>query len=84
MRLVYFAWLRERLDKPDETLDLPEEVTTVAELIEWMKARDEIHADVFEHSEIIQVAVDQKLVRDRSSSIKGASEIAFFPPMTGG
>ena len=84
MKLVYFAWVRERLGRDEEDVDLPDGTDTVGELIAWLKQRDEQFSDVFEHSEIIQVAVDKKLVRDRSTSITNANEIALFPPMTGG
>ena len=84
MKLVYFAWLRERLGMGDETVDLPESVQTVSDLFEWLKQREEPFADVFEHSEIIQVALDKKHVQDRAALIEGASEIALFPPVTGG
>lgn len=84
MKLVYFAWLRERLGMGEETVHLPETVVTVVDLVTWLKQRDEAFAGVFEHSDIIQVAVDQTLVQDRSRTLEGVSEIAFFPPMTGG
>ena len=84
MKLVYFAWLRERLGTGDETVELPDSVKTVADLFDWLKQREEPFADVFEHSDIIQVALDKKHVQDRAASIESASEIALFPPMTGG
>ncbi len=84
VKLVYFAWLRERLGLGEETVELPEEVTTISDLLGWLKERDELFADVFEHSDIIQLAIDKKHIQDRSSSIAGAGEIALFPPMTGG
>ena len=84
MKLVYFAWLRERLGVNEETVELPESVTTIATLFDWLKSRDELFADVFEHSDIIQVAINQKHERDRSTPISEANEIALFPPMTGG
>ncbi|MEM7067872.1 MAG: molybdopterin converting factor subunit 1 [Pseudomonadota bacterium] len=84
MKLVYFAWLRERLGIDEETVDLPDTVETVAHLLEWQKSRSESFADVFEHSEIIQVAINQKHERNREASILDANEIALFPPMTGG
>ena len=84
MKLVYFAWLRERLGVDEETVVLPKDVKTVSNLFDWLKSRDEVFADVFEHSDIIQVAVNQKHERDRSASLSNATEIALFPPMTGG
>lgn len=84
LKLLYFAWLRERLGRNEEVVELPANVATVDDLLEWMKARDELFADVFEHANIIQVAINQRHVRDRSTSLEGANEIALFPPMTGG
>ena len=84
MKLIYFAWLRERLDCNDEIVELPETVKTVADLFSWLSGRNELFASVFEHADIIQVAINQKHVRDHSTSLEGASEVALFPPMTGG
>lgn len=84
MKLVYFAWLRERLGRNEEIVELPDDVSTVADLFGWLRSREEPFSDVFEHSEIIQVAINQKHVQDRSASLADASEIALFPPMTGG
>lgn len=84
MKLVYFAWLRERLGINEEVVELPNGVETVAQLFDWLKARDELFADVFDHSEIIQVAINQKHERNREASIAATDEIALFPPMTGG
>ncbi|MGI9351058.1 MAG: molybdopterin converting factor subunit 1 [Rhizobiaceae bacterium] len=84
MKLIYFAWLRERLGVNEELVDLPQNVETVSNLFDWLKSRDEIFADVFEHADIIQVAIDQKHEHDRTASLSNATEIALFPPMTGG
>ncbi|MEO0329537.1 MAG: molybdopterin converting factor subunit 1 [Pseudomonadota bacterium] len=84
MKLVYFAWLRERLNCGEETVELPSNVANVSDLFTWLAKRDELFASVFEHADIIQVAINQKHVQDRSTSLEGANEIALFPPMTGG
>ena len=82
MKLFYFASLRERIGKSAEDVDAPESVQTVADLIAWLRRRDEAYAATFE-SGIVHVAVDKKHVKPEAS-IAGAREIAFFPPMTGG
>ena len=84
MKLVYFAWLRERLGTSEESVTLPETVNNVGDLIAWQKKRDEIFADVFENSEIIQVAINKTLTQDRTTTLENVEEVAFFPPMTGG
>ena len=83
MKLLYFAWVRERIGKPEEELELPLGVTTVAELIDWLSHRGEHYAHAFENPKVIRAAVDRSHVRPEAP-IAGAREIAFFPPMTGG
>jgi len=83
MKLRYFAWVRERIGKPEEDIEVPAGVTTVAELIGWLSARGEEYAYAFENPKVIRAAIDRTHVRP-DAAIKAASEIAFFPPMTGG
>ncbi len=84
MKLLYFAWLRERLGINEETVELPVAVNDVSKLLEWLRSRDERFEHVFEDTDIIQVALDKQHVQDRSATLEGVSEIALFPPMTGG
>ena len=83
MKAVYFAWVRERVGKQDETLAPPPEVTTVGGLIAWLAGQGENYAYAFENPKVIRAALDQLHVR-HDAPIAGAREIAFFPPMTGG
>jgi sulfur-carrier protein len=81
--IVYFAWVRERVGKPRETVEPPAEVTDVAGLIAWLTTRGEEYAYAFENGPLIRAAVDKAHAR-HDAPIAGAREIAFFPPMTGG
>jgi molybdopterin synthase sulfur carrier subunit len=83
MRLVYFAWVRERIGRTDEEIDPPDGVRTVGELITWLAARGEEYANAFANPRVIRAAVDRSHARPEAP-IAGAREIAFFPPMTGG
>ena len=83
MRLRYFAWVRERVGKPEEDVDLPPQVKTVGELVAWLSERGEEYAHAFENPKVIRAAIDKTHVQ-AGASIKDAREIAFFPPMTGG
>jgi molybdopterin synthase sulfur carrier subunit len=83
MRIVYFAWVRERVGKADEQVDPPAGVSTVADLVRWLKARGEEYAYAFENEEVVRAAIDHTHVKP-DAPIEGAGEIAFFPPMTGG
>ncbi len=81
--LRYFAWVREKVGHAEETIALPEGVSTVGELIAWLKSRDESYAAAFERADIIRTALDQTHARP-DAPIGMAREIAFFPPVTGG
>ena len=83
MKLVYFAWVRERIGKGEEIVEPPSEVTTVGDLIGWLVQRGEEYAHAFENPKIIRTAIDHVHVRS-GTLLKGAAEVAFFPPMTGG
>ncbi|CAM5763791.1 molybdopterin synthase sulfur carrier subunit [Labrys miyagiensis] len=83
MKLIYFAWLRERIGVPEEVVELPSDVKTVEELMKWLAGRSEAHAHAFENPRIVRAAIDRRHVKP-AASIEGAGEVAFFPPMTGG
>ena len=82
-KLVYFAWVRERIGKSEEDLALPAEVRTVADLLRFLKGRGDEYEHALQHPEVIRVAINQEHV-DHRETIAGAREIALFPPMTGG
>jgi molybdopterin synthase sulfur carrier subunit len=83
MKVVYFAWVRERLGKAEETVEPPAAVRTVGDLIGWLSTRGDEYAYAFETPKVIRAAIDHTHVRP-DTVIAGAREIAFFPPMTGG
>ena len=79
--LVYFSWIRERIGKSGESIETS--ATTVLELIEELKKKDIRYSEVFSDLGSFRVAINQELA-DFDASIVEATEIAFFPPMTGG
>ena len=83
MKIKYFAWVRERVGKAEETIEPPAGVETVEALIAWLAGRGETYAHAFETPRVIRAAIDHAHVK-QDATIKGAREIAFFPPMTGG
>ena len=83
IKLVYFAWVRERIGLPEETVALPHDVATVADLTAWLKGRGEEYAYAFENAAIIRAALD-RVHAPPDAPIGDAREVAFFPPMTGG
>ena len=83
MKVLYFAWVRERIGRPDETVDPPAAIKTIADLMHWLAGRGEEYAYAFENPRVIRAAIDHTHVKP-DAAIAGAREIAFFPPMTGG
>jgi molybdopterin synthase sulfur carrier subunit len=83
MKLVYFAWVRERIGKPEEEIELPSAVATVGDLIAYLKNRGEEYAHALAEPKAIRTAVDRVHAR-ADTRLAGASEVALFPPMTGG
>src|SRR4029079_4377770 len=82
-RLLYFAWVKEKTGVAAEEVDIPAHVTTVAELMTWLKTRGPEFDHAFARSEVIRAAIDKAHVR-HDAAIGAAREIAFFPPVTGG
>ncbi len=83
MKVLYFAWIRERVGKAEEDVSPPASVSTVGELEQWLAGRGEEYAYAFENPKIVRAAIDRVHVQPQAA-IKGAREIALFPPMTGG
>jgi sulfur-carrier protein len=83
VKLVYFAWVRERVGRTDEEVEVPAGLATVADLVRWLKERGEEYAYAFENADVVRAAIDHTHVKP-DAAIAGAREIAFFPPMTGG
>ena len=82
-KLVYFAWVRERIGMPEEDVVVPATVVTVRDLLQWLRSRGEGYAQALRYPDAIRVAIDLEHV-DHGEKIAGAREIALFPPMTGG
>ena len=83
VKLVYFAWVRERIGFAEEEREVPAEVKTAGDLIAYLTTLGENYADAFQFPNAIRVAVNQEHVQ-HDESIEGAREIGIFPPMTGG
>jgi molybdopterin synthase sulfur carrier subunit len=83
MKLLYFAWVREKVGRGAEEIELPPGITTVSDVVGWLKTRGPEFDEAFARPELVRAAVDKVHVKG-SAIIAGAREIAFFPPVTGG
>lgn len=82
-KLVYFAWVRERIGFDEEEVELPADVKTGDDLMVWLASRGENYAYALEHADAIRIAVNQEHIHHHDT-LGNASEIGLFPPMTGG
>ncbi|MBF0251160.1 MAG: molybdopterin converting factor subunit 1 [Alphaproteobacteria bacterium] len=83
MKILYFAWLKEKTGVSEEDIHLPDGVTDVAGLVAWMKGRGPGFAEAFTDEAVVRCAVNQDHV-DGAHPVTDRDEVAFFPPVTGG
>jgi molybdopterin synthase sulfur carrier subunit len=83
VKILYFAWVREKIGRPEEIVDLPAGVETVADLVGWLRTRGPEYAEAFSRPGVVRAAVDKAHV-PATAAVRSAREIAFFPPVTGG
>lgn len=83
MKVLYFAWLRERIGQAEEDIDIPPGVTTIEKLADHLAGLSPAHARAFADRRAIKAAIDQQFV-PLHRELAGAREVAFFPPFTGG
>lgn len=83
MKLVYFARVREAIGVDSEERELPAEVRAVGECLAWLMSQGENYATAFVDPSRLRFALDQQMV-GQETLLEGASELAIFPPVTGG
>jgi molybdopterin converting factor subunit 1 len=83
VRVLYFAWVRQRVGVAEEEVSPPPEVRDVAGLIDWLAGRSPGHAEAFANRPAIRAAVNQDFAGP-GHPVAAGDEIAFFPPVTGG
>ena len=81
--ILYFASLREQLDKASEQLECPETVSSVGELRAWLCERGLPWSQVLDTDALVMMSINHSMV-ESGSDIKDGDKIAFFPPVTGG
>ena len=83
MKILYFAGLRQIIGRGQDDIDIPANVKTVSALIDYLKGRDESIAAAFADLRTLKVAINQSHA-SLDAPLVGATEVAFFPPVTGG
>ncbi len=83
MRIVYFAFVREAIGCDGEERVLPANVTTIAECLDWLEGQGAQYGAAFANPSKLRFALDQKMVNS-DAALTDMSELAIFPPVTGG
>jgi molybdopterin converting factor subunit 1 len=83
MRILYFAWVRQKVGVAEEEVSPPPEVRDIAGLVAWLSARSPGHASAFAQAKQVRAAVNQEFATP-DAPVRAGDEIAFFPPVTGG
>lgn len=81
--VLYFAWLRERLNRASDEVTPPAEVVTLADLVAWLRSRDEALDLAMSDPSLFKVSRDARIV-PWDTPLAGAKSVAILPPMTGG
>lgn len=83
IHLKYFAALREALGIADETLTLPDTITTIGALRQHLTTRGEVWSQALGEGRAVRMAQNQDMAQ-ASTTLLDKAEVAFFPPVTGG
>lgn len=83
MKLLYFAWVRQKLGRGEEDLPLPPNVSTVEQLAVYLRNRGDGYAAVFSQPQRLRAAVNEEHA-NWGAPVRDGDEVAFFPPVTGG
>jgi molybdopterin synthase sulfur carrier subunit len=83
VKLVYFAWVRQKIGRAEEVVDVPRDIATVGALAAWLRARGGGYGEAFADAKRVRAAVNQEHV-DFAAPVSADDEVAFFPPVTGG
>ena len=83
MKLLYFAWVRQKIGLSEEQVSVPSDVTTVASLMDFLRRRGPGYEAAFQNPALLRCAVNQEHAKF-DARVRPDDEVAFFPPVTGG
>ena len=83
MKLLYFAWVRQKVGISEEDVTVPPSIGTVSSLMDFLRRRGPGYEAAFRDEKLLRVAVNQQHT-GFDAAIGPDDEVAFFPPVTGG
>lgn len=82
-KLLFFGRLRDVAGCAAMVREIPGSVRTIADLRAWLRDDDPLLGAAVSGAEI-RIAVDQAFATGEDQPVRGAGEIAFMPPLSGG
>lgn len=83
MKVLYFAWLRTSIGTAEETVDLPDTVKTVGDVLDHLRTKGAPYENALGADKTIRIALNQEYA-EMDTPVNNADEFAIFPPVTGG
>jgi len=83
LKLVYFAWMRDKIGKADENVEVAGSVATVGDLVTWLSSQSDNYRDAFADMNTVRCAINLDYVQI-DAVLNDGDEVGFFPPVTGG
>ena len=79
----YFAWVRARLDRAQDTITLPEAGMSLRAIADMLTTHSEAHHVIFSRPEALKASINKEYAA-LDAVAKPGDDVAFFPPVTGG
>jgi len=83
MKISYFARTREQIGRDEDIIELPDHIITIADVIVYLREQNDIYKQALNDSKFLRFALDNEMAVIETS-IKDGTELAIFPPVTGG
>ena len=83
MKILYFSWIKDKIGKTHEDIQIKDNIKTIDDLIAYLKKNNESYEEVFKDTSSIKVSINMETANFKDQ-ISNNDEVAFFPPMTGG
>jgi len=83
MKLKYSAWLRDSMGCDAEDIVLPNEISSVGMLLDWLPTQGERFERGFEFIDVVLVSVNRQYA-DRNHRVRDEDEVMLVPPIAGG
>ncbi len=83
VKVLYFASLKEFLQRSEDTIELPPSVKTVEDLKGFLAENTPLLKEAFSKFPRLRCSVNQEMASDKTP-VKDGDEVGIFPPVTGG